>query len=134
LNSKILSYNNIKFIKGYFNDINKNFNEKIDLLHIDGLHDYESVKNDFNLWFPKLSDNGVVIFHDTISFPNDVGKFFNELEYYKTNFTHSEGLGILSKNKNIIDFIKKKWIDKINYEILNIDNKYLINFLESIDN
>jgi hypothetical protein len=56
-----------------------------------------------------MSDNGVVIFHDTISFPNDVGKFFNELKYHKTNFSHSAGLGVLSKNKNIIDEINNQW-------------------------
>jgi hypothetical protein len=128
LDTKLLPNNNIKFIKGYFNDVNKNFNEQIDLLHIDGLHDYDSVKNDFNLWFPKLSTNGVVIFHDTISFPNDVGKFFNELDYPKTNFIHSAGLGIISRNINIIEFIKKNWTNKINYKLVN-NLDYLLELL-----
>jgi hypothetical protein len=83
--------------------------DKIDLLHIDGLHTYEAVKNDFETWFPKTSENAIVMFHDTISFPNDVGKLFNELPYYKTNFTHSAGLGILSKNKQLIDLINERF-------------------------
>jgi GR25 family glycosyltransferase involved in LPS biosynthesis len=124
LSKKLLLNDNVKFLIGYFDDINKNFNETIDILHIDGLHTYEAVKNDFYTWFPKTSDNAVVLFHDTISFPDDVGKFFNELKYYKTNILHSAGLGILSKNKNIIDEINNKWVKLINYDNYAINPNY----------
>ena len=39
-------------------------NKKIGLLFIDGAHDYESVKNDFNGWLPRMSQEGYVAFHD----------------------------------------------------------------------
>jgi hypothetical protein len=38
---------------------------KIDLLFIDGDHSYEGVKKDFELYSKILSDNGVIIIHDT---------------------------------------------------------------------
>ncbi len=38
---------------------------KIDLLFIDGDHSYEGVKTDFDLYSKILSDNGVIIIHDT---------------------------------------------------------------------
>jgi hypothetical protein len=39
--------------------------QTIDLLHIDGCHDYEQIKCHFAAWRPKLPDRGVVLFLDT---------------------------------------------------------------------
>lgn len=72
-------------------------NGQIDLLHIDGAHDYESVKRDFEMWLPKVRTGGVVIMHDTESFANDVGRFYNEIELPKFKFTHAHGLGVVTK-------------------------------------
>jgi hypothetical protein len=38
---------------------------KIDLLFIDGDHSYEGVKKDFDLYSTIMSDNGLIILHDT---------------------------------------------------------------------
>lgn len=40
-------------------------NIKIDVLFIDGDHSYEGVKKDFELYSKLLSDNGIIIIHDT---------------------------------------------------------------------
>lgn len=45
-------------------DAAKKWKGKIDFLFIDGDHFYNSVKKDFNAWFPHLSPIGVIAFHD----------------------------------------------------------------------
>lgn len=98
--------NNIKFIKGYFDDVYDNFNETIDILHIDGLHTIEAVSNDYTKWITKTSENAVILFHDVISYPNTVGKLFNSIHQYpKCYFTHSHGLGVVCKNSHILNKI-----------------------------
>lgn len=101
-----LKLNNLQIIKGYFDDVVKTWDKEIDLLHIDGLHDYENCKNDCDTWAPLLKEEGVILFHDTVSHPNGVGLFFSQLEVPKINFTNSCGLGIASNNKKLIEEIK----------------------------
>jgi hypothetical protein len=90
---------NVHFLKGYFDDIARDWDKPIDLLHIDGLHTYNAVKNDFNTWKKFFHKDTVVLFHDTVSFKDDVGKFFNELDGYKYNFTDWNGLGLWTMNE-----------------------------------
>jgi predicted O-methyltransferase YrrM len=47
----------------------KNFNQPVELIFIDGAHEYEFVKLDFDLWFPKVIEGGIMAFHDTIGWP-----------------------------------------------------------------
>jgi len=46
-------------------DAAKDFNHPVSLLFIDGAHDYDSVKADFEAWYPKVINGGTVAFHDT---------------------------------------------------------------------
>lgn len=102
----------VTFIKGYFDDVAKTWNKKIDILHIDGSHHYKDVKNDYETWSKFINDDGVILFHDTEVEEFDgniyeVKRFFEELDLPKCNFTHCFGLGIVSKNNQIIETIKK---------------------------
>ena len=74
----------------------------IDLLHIDGLHTYEAVKEDFTNWYPKVRPGGIILFHDVMARIKDFGawKFFDELllsEQDIFRFNHGFGLGVLRK-------------------------------------
>ncbi len=42
----------------------KVFNEEIDFVFIDGDHSYEGVKQDVEIWFPRLKSGGIIAMHD----------------------------------------------------------------------
>ena len=101
----------ITFIEGTFDEVAETWDKKIDILHIDGSHHYEDVKKDFETWSKFVSDDGVILMHDTCLEQYEgkeygVKKFFDELDMPKFTFTHSFGLGVVSKNSAIIDEIK----------------------------
>ncbi len=53
-------------IRKLSHDAARDFSEPVSMIFIDGAHEYEPVKNDFELWFPKVVENGIMAFHDTI--------------------------------------------------------------------
>ena len=68
----------------------------IDLLHIDGLHTYDDVKDDFESWLPKLSQNGVILFHDVILRDRGFGvwKLWDEIAWTHNSFLFEFGFGL----------------------------------------
>lgn len=94
----------------------------IDILHIDGLHDYDSVYSDFQKWKRKLSNFSVVLFHDTQVTHHEYGvhKLWSEIneKYMSFEFQNSHGLGVLLYGGN-------QNLDTINYlEYLKNSQKY----------
>lgn len=110
--NELNEYNSIHYsefsslIRGTFDDALQYFsNNSIDLLHIDGFHTYEAVKHDFETWLPKMSNQGVILMHDTCVRANNFGvwKFFEELKqnFPTIEFLHGHGLGVVLVGNNI---------------------------------
>lgn len=103
-----------RLIRAYFADAVELIDDgSIDLLHIDGRHGYGDVRADFDAYCGKLSDRGVVIFHDTHEFQPGFGvdRLWAELAPSAPSFEfhHGHGLGVLAVGANppvaVLDFL-----------------------------
>jgi hypothetical protein len=86
----------------------------LDCVFIDGDHSYDAVKNDFETWSQFVSEDGVILLHDTCVETingNEYGvkQFFEEIDLPKCTFTHTFGLGVISKNQKLIDLIQNNF-------------------------
>lgn len=99
-------------LRGYFDDSLDSIPDgSIDLLHIDGRHGYDDVRHDFQAWRPKLTDRGVVVFHDIAEHQEGFGvwRFWKELtaQYPSFAFDHGHGLGVLAVGDDVPDRLHK---------------------------
>lgn len=75
----------------------------IDFLFIDGDHHYQPVKDDFEKYYPLVSEGGFVVFHDAVlkNHPDvEVEKFWHEIKdkYTTTTITlGGTGYGVIFK-------------------------------------
>jgi MMP 1-O-methyltransferase len=101
-------------------------NEPIELCFIDGNHDYESAKEDFDLWFPKLIEGGIIAFHDTIVWPGPrkvvIDILFHSTQAKNIGFADNITFGAKVKKNSTLDRLKNHYIFflKITFEFFQI--------------
>jgi predicted O-methyltransferase YrrM len=52
-------------VRGFSQAVADDFDEPIELLFVDGSHEEDDVREDFDKWVPKVVEGGIVAFHDT---------------------------------------------------------------------
>lgn len=57
----------------------KEISEALDFIFIDGSHTYESARNDYKYWKPKLRDGGILAIHDIYDSEDDGGQAPREI-------------------------------------------------------
>jgi MMP 1-O-methyltransferase len=72
-------------VKGFSQDVVDGFDEPIELLFVDGSHEEDDVREDFEKWVPKVVEGGIVAFHDTTWHPG-VRKVVAEKIYRSRQF------------------------------------------------
>ncbi len=106
----------VELIRAYFHDAAGSIPDgSVDLLHIDGRHGYEDIHEDYEDYRSKVSDRGVVLFHDVHEFGEGFGvhRFWDEISGDATAFAfhHGHGLGVLALGKNlppaVVDFFEE---------------------------
>ena len=100
---------NVHLIVGPFRDIARKWKRKVDILHIDWAHSYESVKQHYDNWSPYLNPGALIIIHDVVAFPDGAGRFFQGLPFPKVLIPHSCGLGIVSTDSLLVEEIRQKF-------------------------
>jgi Methyltransferase domain len=99
-------------VRAPFDEAATTFQDKtIDLLHIDGQHGYEQVRNDYESWRHKLSDRGVILFHDTCVRSEEFGvwRLWDEVknDHPHFEFTHGHGLGVLGYGRDLPETVSR---------------------------
>ena len=94
-----------KLLKMTFDEALSDFaDDTIDLLHIDGGHQYEEVKHDFESWLPKLSKRGIVLLHDVTVKEADFGvwRLWQEIARKGNSFVFQFGHGLGLWKRNLV--------------------------------
>lgn len=92
----------------------KNFDKPIEFIFIDGAHEYEFVKLDFDLWFPKVVNEGIMAFHDTIGWEGPkkvVADNVYKSKYFKNvKFVNSITFAQKVKQNSLADRLKNRYV------------------------
>ena len=105
-------YANVEVVKGFFSDVSAAWTggRTVDVLHVDGRHEYEHVREDYFAWNKHVHPDGIVLFHDCYVWDQEnfgVYRFFDEITEYRFrgHFENDYGLGVATNNQLIFTAI-----------------------------
>lgn len=129
-NLKLLGlFDRVEHIKEKSQIAGLTFDEDIEFLFIDGMHKYDFVKKDFELFYPKVVNNGYIAFHDVTNFYGPACVVRDILKNYAgMRFVKKVGVtAIFQKVSQLTD--EDKWVNQnalISFENLIKYGKSLI--------
>lgn len=86
----------------------------IELLWIDGEHEYEMVKLDFDLWSPYLIEGGTIAFHDTTDWPGPKrvvkDKIYKSHGFANVGFIDSLTYARKVRENSLVDRLRNRWV------------------------
>ncbi len=86
----------------------------IELLWIDGAHEYEMVKLDFDSWSPHLIEGGTIAFHDTTDWPGPKrvvkDKIYNSHNFTNVGFIDSLTYAQKVGANSLVDRLRNRWV------------------------
>jgi len=104
-------------LRGLSSDMASRFEDgSLDLVYIDGNHAYEWVKEDIELWWPKLRKGGVLTGHDYLDMDWDSGTFADngkDKHIWMTGSEHEEHIyaGLFGVNPAVDEFVEREGLE-----------------------
>jgi MMP 1-O-methyltransferase len=92
----------------------RTFTEKIEFIFIDGAHEYEYVKQDFDVWYPKVIEGGLMAFHDTIGWPGPKKVVAEDIvrsrHFRNVRFAHSITIAQKVAANSVYDRVRSRYV------------------------
>jgi predicted O-methyltransferase YrrM len=79
---------NIQFVKALSHEAAADFSSEIDFLFLDADHSFDATKRDWEDWFPKVRDGGIIALHDCRQAPNSPD-YLGSMKFYEEYLAHA---------------------------------------------
>jgi MMP 1-O-methyltransferase len=93
-------------------DVARTFDEPVAMVFIDGAHEFESVKQDFDDWCPKVVEGGIVALHDAVTWPGPrrVARDFvlRSRSFRRVGFVHQLVYAQKTEHNSVMDFVRNQ--------------------------
>jgi predicted O-methyltransferase YrrM len=82
---------NIEFVKSFSHVVAPEFRHEVDFIFIDADHSYEAIKRDWQDWFPKVRQGGIIALHDCRVAQNSPD-YLGSMKFYDSDIPEMAGL------------------------------------------